>query len=77
VLSSIFKKGKPGAQVLNRMLDSAARISSDYEKATFLVEASSALGSDASLRNSFMRTVDTIKSDYEKGRVLVALQKNR
>jgi hypothetical protein len=76
VLSALLRRRGLGQEFLSRMLGSAARISSDYEKATFLLEASSAYASDTSLRGAFLQTVDTIKSDHERGRVLSAL-KNR
>lgn len=77
VLSALLKRRTLGQEVLSRMLESAALMSSDYEKATFLLEASSAYNGEGRLHNSFLRTVDTIKSDYERGRVLSALLKNR
>jgi len=59
------------------MLDSAAGLSSDYEKATFLLEVSNAYTGDAHLRGAFLKAVETIKSDHERGRVLSALLKNK
>lgn len=59
------------------MLDSAGRMSSDYEKATFLMEASNAYTGDARLKEAFLKAVETIKLDYERGRVLSALMKNK
>ncbi|MCA1557595.1 MAG: hypothetical protein LC731_03530, partial [Acidobacteria bacterium] len=68
------KRREPGPLVLSLMLESAARMSSDYEKATFLVEASGAYARDARLRNAYRQTADTIKSDYERGKVLSAMK---
>lgn len=73
VLAALLK-GKRGAAVLSRMLESAARMSSDYEKATFLVQAASAYEADDKLREAFLKTVNTIKSDHDRGRVLSAMQ---
>jgi hypothetical protein len=77
VLSALLKRRGLGHEVMGRLLESAARISSDYEKATLLLEASGAYGGDARLRDRFLRTVETIKSDYERGRVLSAMLKNK
>jgi hypothetical protein len=52
-------------------------MSSDYEKATFLVEVSNVYTGDTRLRSAFLKAVESIKSDYERGRVLSALLKNK
>lgn len=77
VLSALLKKSKVSDDVLAGMLESAMRISSDYEKATFLLEASNAYTGDARLRTLFLKAVETIGSDYERGRVLSVLLKNK
>ncbi len=77
VLSALLKKTKLTNEVLAGMLASATRISSDYEKATFLMEASNAYAGDARLHDAFLKAVETIKSEYERGRVLSALLKNK
>lgn len=77
VLSALLKKSKLSDDVLAGMLESAMRISSDYEKATFLLEASNAYTGDARLRTLFLKAVETIGSDYERGRVLAVLLKNK
>src|SRR6185312_3597662 len=59
VLSALLKSSKLSAEVLARMLESASRISSDYEKATFLLEASNAYTGDARLRDLFLKAVET------------------
>lgn len=76
ILSALLKKNMSAA-VLAQMLDSLAAISSDYEKATFLLEASRLYTGDASLRNAFLKATETIKSDHERGRVLSALLRNK
>ena len=77
VLSALLKKDNLSATVLEQMLDSLGSISSDYEKATFLLEASRVYTGDTNLRNAFLRATETIKSEYERGRVLSALLRNK
>jgi hypothetical protein len=76
VLSALLKTNKLSEAALTQLLDSAATISSDYEKASLLLEASRAYTGDR-LRGAFLKAVETIKSDYERGRVLSALLKNK
>jgi hypothetical protein len=52
-------------------------MSSDYEKATLLLEVSNSYTGDTRLKGLFLKAVETIKSDYERGRVLSALLKNK
>lgn len=77
VLSALLKNGKLNEEMLSGMIDSASRMSSDYEKASFLMEASNAYVGDRRFREPFLKAVETIKSDYERGRVLSALMKNK
>lgn len=77
VLSALIKTRNLGEEALTQLLDSASGMSSDYEKASFLLEASSAYTGDSRLRSAFLKAVETIKSDYERGRVLSALLKNK
>lgn len=78
VLSSLLKNGRLNAELLSDMLGSVSRISSDYEKAAFLIEASNAYtGNDHRMREFFRQAAKTIKSDYERDRVLSALLKNK
>ncbi|HYY56575.1 MAG TPA: hypothetical protein VE842_04530 [Pyrinomonadaceae bacterium] len=74
VLSAAVK-AQPSRRALARMLESAAVIGSDYEKASFLIEAASLYMDDAGLRSAFLQTVNSIGSDYERGRVLAAVSK--
>jgi hypothetical protein len=74
VLSSVLRN-QPRARVLGPMLESASTIDSDYEKAGFLIEAAPLYISDAALRSAFLRVVNTISSDYERGRVLSFVSK--
>jgi hypothetical protein len=76
VLTALVKKNQ-SEEVLRLLLDSAAGISSDYEKATFLVDVSNVYTGDTRLKDAFLKAVETIKSDYERGRVLSALLKNK
>ena len=77
VLSALLKSKNLSEGALTQLLDSAAAMSSDYEKATLLLEASNAYTNDTKLRAAFLKAVETIKSDYERGRVLSALLKNK
>jgi hypothetical protein len=52
------------------MLRSAAVISSDYEKATFLIESSALFVENETLRPVYFDVVKTIHSDYERNRVI-------
>lgn len=69
VLSAVVQR-RPGRRVLSPMLESAAKISSDYEKASFLIEAATLYMAEADLRSAFLQAVNSISSDYERGRVL-------
>jgi len=77
VLSALVKAKNPSEEVLRMLLDSAAAMSSDNEKATLLMEVSNAYTGDTRLKSEFLKVVETIKSDYERGRVLSALLKNK
>lgn len=77
VLSALLKNSKLNEEVLSGMIASASRMTSDYEKASFLMEASNAYAGDRRFRDSFLKAVETIKSDHERGRVLSALMKNK
>lgn len=76
-LSALVKNQKLGQEVLSRMLESALNIDSDYEKAAFLLEVSNSYTGDAHLKEAFLKVVETIKSEYERGRVLSVLLKNK
>ena len=76
-LSALLKRKSLSEHVLSQLLTSAAAISSDHEKATFLLEASDLYSGDPGLRSAFLKTVETIKSDHERGRVLNAMLKKR
>lgn len=76
-LSALLKKDRLSDAVLAQMLESLTAISSDHEKATFLLEASSLYTGETRLRNAFLKVVETIKSDHERGRVLNAMLKNK
>jgi hypothetical protein len=75
VLSAALKKNKLGQEALLKMLKSSSAIKSDYEKATFLIEAAQLFAGETRLRPAFLEVVETINSDYERGRVLSALAK--
>jgi hypothetical protein len=75
VLSAALKKNKLGQEALLKMLKSSAVIKSDYEKATFLIEAAELFAGETRLRPAFLEVVETINSDHERGRVLSTLAK--
>jgi hypothetical protein len=65
------------ANQLRDVLRQMRTISSDYEKATFLIAVSNVYTGDSRLKSAFLKAVETIKSDYERGRVLSVLLKNK
>ncbi len=75
VLSAALKNN-PNREVLAGMLESAEGISSDYEKASFLLDAMPLYLGDTSLRASYLEAIRSITSDYERGRVLTVVSKN-
>jgi hypothetical protein len=75
VLSGALKLSALSDKALASIVDSAARIGSDYEKASFLIEAASRYQSNASLREAFQHAMQTIGSDYERSRVQTKLAK--
>ena len=75
VLSAALKKSKLGPEALLKMLKSSSVIKSDYEKATFLIEAAQLFAGETGLRSAFLEVVETITSEYERGRVLSSLAK--
>ncbi|HEX8748288.1 MAG TPA: hypothetical protein VF717_14025 [Pyrinomonadaceae bacterium] len=78
VLSTLLKKSEPvSRELLVMTVRSAARMASDYEKATLLKEVAVRNLEDAQLAAAFFQTADTIKSDYEHRNVLSALLKRR
>jgi hypothetical protein len=50
-------------------MQAAARMQSDYEKATFLIDALNRYQSEPRLRTALINTAKTINSEYERGRV--------
>ena len=77
VLTALVKTKGQSEEVLRLLLDTAAGISSDYEKATFLIQVSNVYTGDTRLKDAFLKAVETIKSDHERGRVLSTLLKNK
>lgn len=57
------------------LLEAARQISSDYEQAQLLIEASESLGGKSEVFPAFFEATATIKSDYDRRRVLLALLK--
>lgn len=68
-LSGALKPRVISIEALSDLVRSAARMKSDYEKASFLIEAMNHYRGDATLREAFVETAKTIGSEYERGRV--------
>lgn len=68
-LSGALKPRVISIEALSDLVRSAARMKSDYEKASFLIEAMNHYRGDAQLRAAFLETARTISSEYERGRV--------
>ena len=75
--TALAKTRNQSEEVLRLLLEAATEISSDYEKATLLIEVSNVYTGDTRLRSEFLKAVESIKSDYERGRVLSTLLKNK
>lgn len=75
VLSGALKPNVISIEALSDLVRSAARMRSDYEKASFLIEAMSLYRGDAQLRAAFLETARTIGSEYERGRVQKRFEK--
>jgi len=74
--SALIERGKLNGAQLAKLLGQMARdITSDYEKATLLIKAVHLDVNDAGGRSAFFEATNTIKSDYERRRVLSALFK--
>ena len=75
---ALFKHGNlNAAAVADTLAHAALHIKSDYEQAQLLMAVAPALEGKDSATPAFFKAVDTIKSDYERGRVLSALLKNK
>lgn len=74
-LSGALKPNAISIEALSDLVRSAARMKSDYEKASFLIEAMSLYRGDAQLRAAFLETARTIGSEYERGRVQKRFEK--
>ena len=74
VLSAVVRDDRatdPG--MLEGALASAAGLNSDYETSTFLQQVLRQNGVEGALRQPFFATVNTLKGEYERGRVLQAV----
>ena len=74
-LSGILKKEQPTKGALSAMVHSGRLLSSDYEKAVFLIEAADRYQADDRLRADWFNALNSIGSDYEHRRVLSSLLK--
>ena len=72
VFSTGLKNGPVEPALLSSLLEAARSIDSDYELASLLVQLVKQQSIDPA-RASFFATLDTVGSDYERGRVLAAL----
>jgi beta-lactamase regulating signal transducer with metallopeptidase domain len=75
VLQTLSARGDLSSELLVSMLQSGARMRSDYEQVQFLLKVAKAHTIDATLRGPFFAAVDAVKSPYEKGRVLQTVVK--
>jgi hypothetical protein len=75
VLSGALKAPELSNEALLSLVESAARMASDYEKASFLIEALGHYQPNARLRAAFVNTAKTINSEYERGRVQKRMDK--
>lgn len=74
-LSGALKPNAISIEAISDLVRSAARMKSDYEKASFLIEAMSLYRGDAQLRAAILDTARTIGSEYERGRVQKRFEK--
>ncbi|MEN3334548.1 MAG: hypothetical protein V7641_3913 [Blastocatellia bacterium] len=75
-LDELLKQGNLDAETARLALQQAAReISSDYEKAEILVKMARTYLRDDRFREVYLEGVNTIHSDYERGRTLAAVLK--
>jgi putative ABC transport system permease protein len=64
-VAGVMPQGLP----FSDLVQPAARMQSDYEKASFLPEAMNHYRADARLRAAFLGAAKTISSEYERGRM--------
>lgn len=77
-LEELVKNTNLDMQSLQQAFRVAAReISSDYEKATFLINTAGAHKGNAAAMATYFAAIETVKSDYEHGRVLKAGLKSK
>lgn len=75
VLSAILKRTDNPEDVQARLLQAASGIESDFELASFLVSfAKTYPEMSASVRDSFLKTADSIDSEHEYGRVMQSVR---
>lgn len=74
--SVLLEQGNLNGDGLAKLLTQNGRaISSDYEKATLLIQVLKNNLTDRGVRAAFFETLGTLSSDYERGRVLAILLK--
>ena len=73
VLKFLIDNQRLSEEALEIVLDAALTLDSDFELANLLIAVANNHDIEGDLRTMFMRTLDNISSDYERGRVLSAL----
>lgn len=76
VLSGLLKVTSLSTGALLDAMESASQIDSDYEKASFLIEALGRYQSEPRLRTALINAAKTISSEYERGRVQKRLDRS-
>jgi hypothetical protein len=72
-----LKRGSLTNAQLKGLLQSTAQISSDYEKAQVLIRIAEIYPAEAAALPAFFDAANTVKSDYEHSRVLLAMLRGK
>ena len=65
--------GAVGGTYESGIIQSVATMKNDYERANVLIDTAKGASFDAALRKAYLDAADTIRSAYDKNRVLAAL----
>jgi hypothetical protein len=60
---------------LSKVLEAASKFNSDYEKSRVLLTVSHSYTLEGPLRESYIKTAESIHSEYERNRALAAVAK--
>lgn len=75
-LQKLVEHGSLDSANLVRILEKARQeITSDYELTEFLIAFKEQVNMNADVRAAFLRTLNRLRSDYDRGRVLTAVSK--